>query len=111
MVEVAAVHDLAEMLENIVKELVDSPEAVSVEAKIHPEGLSLRLYVNVAEVGQVIGRGGRTARALRTLVGAVSARRQLRCALEIVEARKETAGLSAAVERTKPPVEIEVPCS
>jgi predicted RNA-binding protein YlqC (UPF0109 family) len=74
--------DVRTLIEGIVKSLVDAPEAVSVE---HVDGDVLELTVAPNEVGKVIGRQGRTARALRTLLGAVGVRTHKRYTLEILE--------------------------
>ena len=74
--------DVRMLLEGIVKSLVDAPEAVSVE---QVDGDVLELTVAPNEVGKVIGRQGRTARALRTLLSAVGIRAHKRYTLEILE--------------------------
>ena len=74
--------DVRTLLEGIVKSLVDAPEAVSVE---QVDGDVLELTVAPNEVGKVIGRQGRTARALRTLLSAVGVRAHKRYTLEILE--------------------------
>jgi predicted RNA-binding protein YlqC (UPF0109 family) len=74
--------DVRTLIEGIVKSLMDAPEAVSVE---QVDGDVLELTVAPNEVGKVIGRQGRTARALRTLLGAVGVRAHKRYTLEILE--------------------------
>ena len=76
---------MAELLAELARRLVDEPDAVRVEQLEEEDGsLLLRLYVADDDVGQVIGRQGRLARALRTIVraGGVAAGRRLQ--LEIV---------------------------
>ncbi|HET7572969.1 MAG TPA: KH domain-containing protein [Gaiellaceae bacterium] len=76
---------MAELLAELARRLVDEPDAVRVEQVEEEDGsLLLRLHVAEGDVGKVIGRQGRLARALRTLVraGGVSAGRRLQ--LEIV---------------------------
>ena len=63
---------LPEVLEHLVRGIVDSPEDVSVAAKNGRRGESLEVRVNDDDLGRVIGRQGRTARELRTVVGALS---------------------------------------
>ncbi len=75
----------AELLTELAKRLVDKPEAVRVEAVAQNGDVVLRLHVDPDDVGQVIGRNGRIARALRTLVRVSSARTRGRTLLEIVE--------------------------
>ena len=75
---------MAELLAYLARELVDDPQAVRVETEEREDALVLRLHVAAADVGKVIGRQGRIARALRTIVraGGPSAGRRLQ--LEIV---------------------------
>ncbi len=76
---------MAELLEWLVRRLVDNPEAVRVEEVEREDATVLQLYVAVEDRGQVIGRAGRIARALRTIVRASAARSRRRVVLEIVE--------------------------
>ena len=76
---------MAELLAYLARELVDDPEAVRVETEERDDALVLRLHVASGDVGQVIGRQGRIARALRTLVRAGGVRENRRVLLEIVE--------------------------
>jgi predicted RNA-binding protein YlqC (UPF0109 family) len=74
-----------EIVEYLARRLVDEPDAVSVE-EVEREGtIVLQLHVASDDVGKVIGRQGRIARALRTVVRAAAARREQRVLLEIVE--------------------------
>jgi predicted RNA-binding protein YlqC (UPF0109 family) len=76
---------VAELLEDLARRLVDDPDAVRVE-EIDDDGvLVLRLHVAEADRGKVIGRQGRIARALRTIVRAGAAREHRRVQLEIVD--------------------------
>jgi uncharacterized protein len=76
---------MAELLEYLARRLGDEPDAVRVE-QIEEEGLLLlRLHVAKEDVGKVIGRQGRIARALRTIVRAGSVRERRRLQLEIVD--------------------------
>jgi predicted RNA-binding protein YlqC (UPF0109 family) len=76
---------MAELLEYLARQLVDEPDAVSVEQADEEDELVLRLHVAEADRGKVIGRQGRIARALRTVVRASAARERRRVRLEIVE--------------------------
>jgi uncharacterized protein len=73
-----------ELLEFLAKGLVDKPEAVRVERVEKDGALVLELHVAPEDVGKVIGRQGRIARALRTIVRASGARSNERALLEIV---------------------------
>ncbi|PIZ99018.1 MAG: RNA-binding protein [Candidatus Komeilibacteria bacterium CG_4_10_14_0_2_um_filter_37_10] len=74
-----------ELLEMIVKTLVDNQEAVNVERNIDEMGVLLTLKVDPKDMGQVIGRQGQTARAIRTLLRVIGARNNARVNLKIVE--------------------------
>jgi predicted RNA-binding protein YlqC (UPF0109 family) len=77
---------MAELLEYLARQLVDEPDAVRVEqVEEEDDTLVLRLHVAQDDLGKVIGRQGRIARALRTVVGAGSARERRRVQLEIVD--------------------------
>ena len=76
---------MAELLDYLARQLVDEPEAVRVEEIDEPDALVLRLHVAEADLGKVIGRQGRIARALRTIVRAASAREGRRVVLEIAD--------------------------
>ena len=75
---------MVELLEYLARRLVDEPDAVRVEEIDDGDDLVLRLHVAEGDVGKVIGRQGRIARALRTLVRASGARSNERALLEIV---------------------------
>jgi predicted RNA-binding protein YlqC (UPF0109 family) len=76
---------VAELLEYLARRLVDVPDAVRVEQVEEHDTLVLRLHVAQDDLGKVIGRQGRIARALRTVVRAGSARERRRVQLEIVD--------------------------
>ncbi|WP_029574156.1 RNA-binding protein [Actinomyces massiliensis] len=63
---------LAEALEHLVRGIVDRPDGVSVVSRSLRRGQVLEVRVNPSDLGRVIGRSGRTARALRTVIGAVA---------------------------------------
>jgi predicted RNA-binding protein YlqC (UPF0109 family) len=75
----------AELVEYLARRLVDEPDEVRVEEVDRDGDLVIELYVAKDDVGKVIGRQGRIARALRTVVRASAARRSGRTLLEIVE--------------------------
>jgi predicted RNA-binding protein YlqC (UPF0109 family) len=77
---------VAELLEYLAKRLVRDPDAVRVETAEDDDGaLVLRLHVAPDDMGQVIGRHGRIARALRTIARASGAREGRRVLLEIAD--------------------------
>jgi predicted RNA-binding protein YlqC (UPF0109 family) len=77
--------DARALIELVAKALVDTPAEVLVE-QFEEEGETvLELTVAEPDMGKVIGKSGRTARALRTLLGAVGVKQQKRFELEILE--------------------------
>jgi predicted RNA-binding protein YlqC (UPF0109 family) len=76
---------LADLLEHLVRRLVDAPDEVRVERIEQEDTVVLRLHVAKEDVGKVIGRQGRIARALRQLVRAAAGRQRKRVVLEIVD--------------------------
>ena len=76
---------MAEVLEWIARRLVDDPDAVHVETEEREDALVFHLHVAPDDVGKVIGRQGRIARALRSIVRAAGARADRRFLLEIAE--------------------------
>ena len=75
---------MKELLEFIVRNLVDDPDAVRVEEVQGERGPVLRLTVAEDDVGKVIGRSGRTARAIRTVMRAAGAHLGADAHVEIV---------------------------
>ena len=69
---------LAPALEHLVKGIVDHPDEVHVAAKRSARGEVLEVRVHPDDLGRVIGRAGRTAKALRTLVSALADGRSVR---------------------------------
>jgi predicted RNA-binding protein YlqC (UPF0109 family) len=65
---------LEEALEHLVRGIVDHPDDVRVDARTQRRGQVLEVRVNPEDMGKVIGRGGRTARALRTVMAAIGGR-------------------------------------
>jgi uncharacterized protein len=76
---------MVEIVEYLARRLVDEPDAVRVEEVERDGDTIIELYVARDDVGKVIGRQGRIARALRTIVRASATRRHGRTLLEIVE--------------------------
>ncbi|MDP1760178.1 MAG: KH domain-containing protein [Candidatus Woesebacteria bacterium] len=74
-----------EFLEYIVKELVDHPKDVKVDRKVDEMGVLLSLKVNPEDMGQIIGREGSTAKAIRNLVRIVGLKNHARVNLKIEE--------------------------
>lgn len=72
-------------IEYVVKSLVDKPEDVSTDRTVDEMGVLITLKVAPEDLGQVIGRQGQTAKALRTLLRVVGAKRHARVNLKIYE--------------------------
>ncbi|KKK39592.1 hypothetical protein WQ57_02575 [Mesobacillus campisalis] len=76
---------MKELIETIVKPLVDFPEDVQVDSTEEDHRVTYRLSVNKSDMGKVIGKQGRVAKAIRTVVYAAGASQQKKIFLEIVE--------------------------
>ncbi len=74
-----------DFLEYVVKELVDTPDAVKVERKIDEMGVLITLDVDSADMGKIIGKNGNTAKAIRTLLRVVGMKNNSRVNLKINE--------------------------
>jgi predicted RNA-binding protein YlqC (UPF0109 family) len=74
-----------DLLEYLAKSLVDAPEEVKVESSEDNGALVLELSVGDDDYGHVIGRGGRTAAAIRTVVKAAGARQDRKVLVDIVD--------------------------
>jgi predicted RNA-binding protein YlqC (UPF0109 family) len=76
---------MKEFIEFVVRALVDHPDQITI---VEVEGTRTTVYelrVAQGDLGKVIGRGGQTAKAMRTLLSAISARQGKRAVLEILE--------------------------
>jgi len=76
---------MKELIEYIAKSLVANPEEVSVTALEGEQTTVIELRVAKEDMGKIIGKQGRTARAIRTILGAASAKMKKRSVLEILE--------------------------
>ncbi len=74
-----------EFLEYLVKALVDHPDDVKVDRKVDEMGVLLSLKVNAQDMGQVVGRQGATAKAIRSLLRIVGIKNNARVNLKIEE--------------------------
>lgn len=74
-----------EFVEYIVKAIVEKPDNVKVERKIDERGVLLELTVDPEDMGKIIGKEGRTAKSLRTLLRVLGAKNNARVNLKIVE--------------------------
>ncbi len=76
---------MKDLIEYIAKSLVDNPDAVTVTQVEREKTIILELRVSGGDLGKVIGKNGRTARSMRTLLNATAAREGKRAVLEIRE--------------------------
>jgi len=82
--------EITNLITGIARALVDSPDNVSVEVITDHESTVLRLRVAQGDVGKVIGKQGRTARSLRTILSAASMKVHHRYSLDIIEHNGQT---------------------
>jgi predicted RNA-binding protein YlqC (UPF0109 family) len=83
---------LADALEHLVRGIVSNPDDVSVLDKDVRRGRMLEVRVHPEDIGKVIGRSGRTATALRTVIGALAGREQVRVDFIDVDKRARPRG-------------------
>lgn len=76
---------MKDLIEYIAKSLVDDPSSVSVTEIEGASAVILELRVATEDMGRVIGRGGKVANAMRTLLRVIAAKQGKRATLEIVE--------------------------
>lgn len=72
-------------VEDLVKAIVDYPEGVKTERTIDERGVLIKLYVDPRDMGKIIGKEGKTAKAIRTLLRVFGAKSNARLNLKIVE--------------------------
>lgn len=83
---------LADALEHLVRGIVTNPDDVTVVDKTVRRGRMLEVRVHPEDIGKVIGRSGRTATALRTVIGALAGREQIRVDFVDVDKRARPRG-------------------
>ena len=88
-----------QFLEFLVKSIVDHPDDVVVDRKVDEMGVLLTLKVNPQDMGQVVGKGGSTAQAIRSLLRIVGIKNNARVNLKIVEPEGSTRGQRGAVDK------------
>lgn len=76
---------MEELIALIARSLVDQPDAVQVTKSEEDDNVTIELVVAPDDLGKVIGKQGRTARALRSILGAAAAKEGKRSRLDIVE--------------------------
>lgn len=83
--QAAVVAGMQDLVLDIARALVDEPESVAVETIADGDATVIRLRVSQKDVGKIIGKQGRTARSLRTILGAASMKLHHRFSLDILE--------------------------
>jgi len=96
-----------EFLVYVVKSLVDHPDDVQVERTVDEMGVLLTLKVSPEDMGQIIGRSGNTARAIRTLLRVVGAKNNARVNLKIYEPEGSTRGPRREHREARPAAAVE----
>jgi len=87
-----------QFLEFLVKSIVDHPEDVKVDRKVDEMGVLLTLKVNPLDMGQIVGKKGSTAQAIRSLLRIVASKQRPRH-LKIIEPEGSTRGKGGYVDR------------
>lgn len=77
--------ELRDLIDYVSKSLVDRPDDVEVSEVVGEQTTVIELKVDKSDLGKVIGKQGRTARALRTILNAASTKLKKRSVLEIIE--------------------------
>lgn len=91
-----------EFVEYVIKSIVDHPDEVKTTRIVDEMGVLLTLKVNPADMGQVIGRQGETARAIRTLLRVIGAKHNARVNFKIEEPEGEREPRARAASKEKP---------
>ena len=76
---------MKELIKHIVKALVDHPEQVAISEVESKQSTLLEIKVATEDMGKIIGKQGRTAQAIRTILNAASAKAKKRTIMEIIE--------------------------
>ena len=87
-----------DFLEYLVKAIVDHPESVTIDRKVDEMGVLLTLRVHAEDMGQVVGRQGATAKAIRSLLRIVGVKHDARVNLKIEEPEGSTRGMQPPME-------------
>lgn len=87
-------------VEMVVKAIVEHPDDVKTERTIDEMGVLIKLSVNPEDMGKIIGKDGRTAKAIRTLLRVIGAKNNARVNLKIIEPEGQGEGEVAVAEET-----------
>jgi len=99
-------HKDQEFVEMVVKQIVDNPDKVKTERKVDEMGVLIELTVDSEDMGKIIGKEGKTAKSIRTLLRVLGAKEHARVNMKIIEpeggqATKEPTEKKAKKEETK----------
>lgn len=95
-----------QFVEYVVKAIVDHPEDVVADRTVDEMGTLISLHVNAADMGTIIGKEGRTAKALRTLLRVYGAKNDARVNLKIIEPEGGQATYERMAEQSAPQEEV-----
>lgn len=96
-----------EFVEYIVTSIVDNPKDVQTSRTVDEMGVLIQLTVNPADMGKIIGKEGRTAKSIRTLLRVLGAKNNARVNLKIIEPEGGTGGKSSEEPAEEPKEEEE----
>ena len=96
-------------VEDVVKAIVDMPEKVSTERTIDERGVLIKLTVDPEDMGKIIGKEGKTAKSIRTLLRVLGAKNNARVNLKIVEPEGSVSRHSDDESDDEEKVEYDVP--
>lgn len=94
-------------VEDVVKAIVDLPEKVTTERTIDEMGVLIKLTVDPSDMGKVIGKDGKTAKSIRTLLRVLGAKNNARVNLKIVEPEGSERPQSRHTEETEEKEEVK----
>lgn len=96
----SASSEMRTLVLEITRALVDEPDSVRLDIVPDAGSTVLRLQVSPRDLGKVIGKQGRTARSLRTILGAASMKLKQRFSLDIVEVAEDAPDASASLDQS-----------
>jgi len=90
-----------EFVEMVVKQIVDKPDKVKTERKVDEMGVLIELTVDPEDMGKIIGKEGKTAKSIRTLLRVLGAKEHARVNMKIIEPEGGQATKEPAEKKTK----------
>ncbi len=92
---------ISEILEMLIKALVDEPDQVRVTESKGEKTVVFEARVSKNDMGKVIGRHGRTIESLRTIVGACGSKRKQRCIFQVIDDEEDDDGSDESHDKSK----------